>query len=196
MQKQTIAMMVAAGCVISVLTGCGVPQEEHNAMIAEIEGKAKVDQDALSSKVADLESLLQSEKNKIRTARIDLDDAAERIKNLQDKSVSTSKALSAEQEKTMKLESELSSAKSASMVAQDQAIEAESKFNALDLEYQALKNRFEMFQKNMSSMGGTASSAAPAEAVAPVETAAPEAAATSSADSETALSILDSMGNM
>jgi len=188
MDKKAIAVMVAMGCVISVLTGCGISEEEHNAIIAGVEAKAAADQDALSSNIVDLESLLQSEKNKIRTARIDLDDASERIKGLQQKSISATKALSAEQKKVATLEKELSLAQSTAVIAQDQAIDAESKFVALEKKYQELSNRFEMYQKNMASIKQVASEAPVPVAVSPMVE--PES------DSKSALDLLGEMGDM
>ena len=36
MPMRRIVMMVMAGCMIGMLTGCGVPKEEHEAKVAEL----------------------------------------------------------------------------------------------------------------------------------------------------------------
>ena len=190
MKKKSVVMAVVAGCVVSVLTGCGVPEDEHNAIVAGIEAKAATDQDALGNKIVDLESLLQSEKKKIRTARIDLDDASERIKGLQQRSISATKALATEQKRVAVLEKELNSAKSVVAVVREQAMAAEDKCVALEGEYKELSNRFEMYQKNMSSIKQSSEkkpvSGAVSSTVSPVV----------GSDSKSALDLLGEMGDM
>lgn len=190
MQIKNIAMMVAAGCALGMLTGCGIPEEEHNAMISQMSAERSESEDKLNGKIADLESVVKSEKAKIRTARIELDDASERIKSLQQKSATTSSALATEKGKTARLETDLTAAKSTALTAQDQAEVSDEKFNTLNVEYQELKRRFEMFQKNMNSINSTSSSTST-----PAATSAPESSAPKS-DSDTAKSLLDSMGTM
>ena len=36
MKVKAIVMMAVAGCAVSMLTGCGVPKEEHEAKLAEL----------------------------------------------------------------------------------------------------------------------------------------------------------------
>lgn len=189
MQMKTIAMMLAAGCALTMLTGCGIPEDEHNAILADMASKHEGEVDKLNGKIADLESLLKNEKQKVRTARIELDDATERIKGLQQKSAETSKALSAEKAKVATLESDLKRSKSATAAAEERATDFESKYSTLDVEFQELKRRFEQFRKNMSSLGSGASRPA---------TTSPSAAPTGSApmsDSEKALDLLNQMGS-
>jgi chromosome segregation ATPase len=191
MQVKRVAMMVAAGCAMGILSGCGIPEEEHNAMIAQMAAERAESEDQLNGKIADLESVVKSEKAKVRTARIELDDATERIKGLQQKSAETAKALATEKSKTSQLESDLATSKSTALAAQDQAMEAESKYNTLDVEHQELKRRFEMFQSNLSSLNtapASGSSASPSSSNAP--------AAAPKTDSETAKSLLDQMSTM
>ncbi len=188
MQIKRIAMMVMAGCAMGILSGCGIPEEEHNALVAQMAAERAESEDVLNGKVADLESVVKSEKAKIRTARIELDDASERIKGLQQKSAETSKALATEKSKASKLEDQLASSKSSALAAQDQAVEAENKYSTLDVEHQELKRRFEMFQANMNSLG-SASAPASSSSAAP-KTAAPKT------DSDMAKSLLDEMSTM
>ncbi len=191
MQIRKIAMMVAAGCAMGILSGCGIPEEEHNAMIAQMTSERAESEDQLNGKIADLESVVKSEKAKVRTARIELDDASERIKGLQQKSAETSKALATEKSKVSSLESELSSSKSAALAAQDQAVEAENKYSTLDVEHQELKRRFEMFQANMSSLNSASTPASTPSA----SGGAPAGSAPKS-DADTAKSLLNEMSTM
>lgn len=181
-----VMLLLAAGCAIGMLSGCGIPEDQHNAMIADLETKHGKVVEELNVKIADLESVVKAEQAKVRKARIELDDASERITGLQQKSAETSKALAAEKANVSKLESALKAAKSQTAAAKDMAMEAEEKFNTLDVEYQALKVRFENFQQNF---GGS-----PAPAVSAPTAVAPTAEAPSS-DSKSAKSLLDEMSS-
>ncbi len=207
MQIKKIAMLVVAGCAIGMLTGCGIPEEEHNAAIKQLQDQmAKMEED-LNGTIADKESLLKSEKAKVRTARIELDDASERIKALQSKNTESSKELIAAQGKLAKAEEDLAASKSKALTAQDKAIEAETKYNALSVEHDELKRRFEDFKKNMASMGGSSTSSAVSSAAPATTTTASPAPVTEKkpapatqtkkpkSNSEAVMSILDQMGN-
>jgi chromosome segregation ATPase len=196
MQKKSIAMMLVAGCAVGMLTGCGIPEEEHNAIIAEMEAKFKAEEEKLNIKIAEQDSVITSEKAKVRTSRIELDDATERIKGLQQKSAETATELASEKTKVAQLESELKTSKSATAAAQDQAMEAENKFNTLDVEYQELKRRFEMFQKNMSALNQASKPAAPKAATQDDLGMLGEPAPAPKTDAQKASSLLDQMGNL
>jgi chromosome segregation ATPase len=172
-----VVLMLASVCAIGLLTGCGVPQEEHDAMIADLEAKHTAEVEALNIKVSDLESIVDSEKAKVRKTRIELDDATERISGLQQKSAETAKALATEKAKAAKLEGEIKTAKSMTTAAQEEAAQAVENYNTLDVEYQALKVRFENFQNNFgSSSTASAPAASSAPAAAPAEEKKPESA--------------------
>lgn len=195
MHKKSIAMMLAAGCAIGMLTGCGVPEEEHLAALAAQESAFKAEEDTLNQKIAEQESIIKNEKAKVRTARIELDDASERIKGLQQKSAETSKALASEKTRAADLESELKSQKSATAAAQDRAMESEEQYNTLSVEHEELKRRFEMFQKNLSSIGSSSSPAPAASADSELE-ALGGAAEAPKTEKQKVNSLLDQMGNM
>lgn len=191
-----IAMLLVTGSAIGMLTGCGIPEEEHLAIIADIEAKHAGEVDDLNGQIEEQKELVKNEKAKVRQNRIELDDATERIQGLQQKSAETSKALAGEKSKVAKLESDLKSSKAKNAAAEDRAVEAETAYSTLDVEYQDLKRRFEMFQKNMSSMSSP--SPAPSSSAAPAgSSAAPSAAPSSTApqtDAQKASSLLDQMG--
>ena len=197
MQKKTIAMMLAAGCAIGMLTGCGIPEEEHNAMIAQLKDERQKSEDSLNGKIADLESVVKSEKAKLRTKTIELDDASERIKSLQQKNAETEKELAGEKIKVSGLERDLASSKRATLTAQDKAQAAENKLATLDVEHQELKRRFEQFEKNMRALNAppvqrTTAAAAPAADDGLAAFGEPVAAPKT--DAEEALDILNQMG--
>jgi chromosome segregation ATPase len=172
-------MMVVVGCAATMLTGCGVPQEEHDAKIAEL-NTAWQEIESLKGNNTDLEALLEANKAKLRTTRIELDDAAERISVSQTKQNELASEISAEKAKTVELESELSSAKSSAMQAQEAATTAEEALAQLKIAYKQLEARFEQFSKNMRSLDGKQS--APGKTDGPAKS-----------DAETAMDLLDQM---
>jgi len=191
MQKKTLAVAAASGCVIAMLAGCGVPQEEHDALVAQMTADRGKSEAALNGKIADLESLLKSEKAKVRTARIELDDATERIKTLQQQNVDTARELANAKTRVSELDQSLASTRSQVLAAQDRAQEIERKYNTLDVEYQELKRRFEMFENNLKGLGPAAGTAASPVRPVPAQ---PAPVAPRSATSSV-LDILNEMGS-
>ena len=182
-----IAMLLAMVGTVGMLTGC-MKEEEHLAIVAGIEAEHAEEVDKLNAEIAAQKDLVKNEKAKVRSGRIELDDATERIQGLQQKSAETSKALGAEKAKVAKLESELKSSKSQTAAAQDQALAAEEKYSTLNVEYEALKVRFENFQNNLGKSSAPAASAPAGSA--------PEAGSAPKSDAEKAGSLLDQMGTL
>ncbi len=188
-----LVMLLATGCAIGMLTGCGIPEEEHQMIIDGIKAQHQEEVEKLNGTIADKDEIIKNEKAKLRQNRIELDDATDRIKSLQQKSAETSKALAGEKSKVAKFESEVKTAKSQAAAAQDDAMAAENKYSTLDVEYQELKRRFEMFQKNMSSIGQPAPTKAPAGTSGGADAPKTDAPKT---DAQKASSLLDAMGTL
>lgn len=148
MQKP-LATMIATAAVISLLTGCGVPQDQHEAMITQLKMEHQKEIEKLNVKVEQSETLFKSEQAKLRTARIELDEVGDKVSTAKQDSANAKKELAAEKAKLVKLERELASAKSKAMGAQDQVVEVEEKLAALEKENNELKRRFEQFQRNL-----------------------------------------------
>lgn len=186
MQIKTIAMMMAMGCTVAVLTGCGVPKDQFEAKVAELD-KATKEIETLKGKNADLESLLNSEKSKLRNAHADLDKAAKRIATLKQAEATASSALADQKALVQNLKSKLAAAQSSLSSAQSQTEEAKSALATLQEEYAKLKKRFEALQKNMKAL------------TAPPQVSAPQSVAPAAAESSTeksALDVLNEMSNM
>ena len=179
MQMKTIAMMAAVSCAATLLTGCGVKQEVHDAKITEL-NTAWAEIESLKGINADIESLNEANKAKQRTLRIELDDAEERIATSQTKQNELASELTAEQTKSLELEGELSSAKAGAMQAQEVATTTQEALTLLQEAYIKLEARFEQFSKNMRALDG--SSPAPAKADGPAKS-----------DAETAMDLLNQM---
>jgi len=76
--------------------GCGIPQEEHDAVVAE--------RDAAKSQVASLQSDLAEAESQIDTLESDLDSAQSRISSLQSEFDETKSSLTAVQQKIATLQ--------------------------------------------------------------------------------------------
>jgi peptidoglycan hydrolase CwlO-like protein len=191
MPMRRIVMMVMAGCMIGMLTGCGVPKEEHEAKLAELNA-AWAEIETLKGKVADTESLLKVEQGKVRNSQIEMDDATKQVTELKEKEAATARALTAEKGKVAALENDIAAAKSATQMANDRISELEAALAKLQEEYDNLQNRFDQLKKNMLSLGGEIVAPAPE----PMAVEAVEASATDDESSATAKGLLDDMSTL
>ena len=73
MPMRRIVMMVMAGCMVGMLTGCGVPQEEHEAKVAELNA-AWEEIETLKGKIAELEDSLKTERENSGLKGMNCDD--------------------------------------------------------------------------------------------------------------------------
>jgi uncharacterized protein YoxC len=146
MQIKSIATLVAAGCAIGMLTGCGVPKEEHEAIVAELTANAQAAEDALNVELTDTKSLLDAELAKTRKLQIELNDSVERIDELKSAADELSDSVAAEQSKVSQLESELAAVKAKVATAQQQTRDAENARNIMELEKQETQRRFDMLR--------------------------------------------------
>lgn len=175
-----MAMITAVVSAIALLSGCGVPQEEHDAKIAELNA-AWGEIETLKGKVADQESLLKAAQGKVRGKDIELESAEKRMAELKEKEATTAKALADVKIKVSELEGDLESAKSATGIAEDRTSEVETALAELQRKYDKLKADFEQFKKNMRAIGGSSAG-----------TSMPEAG-TSDPDAKSAMDLLDEM---
>lgn len=180
MQKKTIAMMLVAGCSIGMLTGCGISQEEHDNIILKIQTENAEAVAQLEKKVTDLEVNLKSEQRKAATARVELDDAAERIKTMQQEQTAAAEELAAEKAALANTTRNLASAKSRAEAADEAAAEAAAQLADAEAELVELERRFVQYLKNSAAL----------DEVAPAVQSAPEAVA---GEARSALDILNEM---
>lgn len=154
MQIKSIAMLAAAGCAIGMLTGCGVPQDEHDAIVAQMTAERQTSEDALNVKLADTQSLLDAESAKTRKLQIELNDSAERIDELKSSVTELTDTISGEQSKVSQLESSLAATKASVASAQQQARDAENARNVMEIEKQETQRRFDMLRKAILDLNG------------------------------------------
>lgn len=205
MQIKSIAMLAVAGCMIGMLTGCGVPQKEHDAIVAQLNAEAQASEDALNVTLADTKSLLEAELSKTRKLQIEINDTAERIDELKSSANELTDSLAAEQSKVSQLESDLAAVTATVASSKQQTLDAENERNVMEIEKQETQRRFDMLRKALldlnnknpddlqiklivddmdgSSAAGTVTESAPA-------------AIESDSDSESVEGLLDAMDNM
>jgi len=147
MQIKSIAMLVAAGCTIGMLTGCGVPQKEHDAIVAQLTAEAQATEDALNAQLAETKSSLDSESAKSSKLQLELKNTESLIEELRNAAAEKADALVAEQDKVAQLESDLTAVKSTISSYQQQTADAESARDAMELEKQETQRRFDMLRK-------------------------------------------------
>lgn len=164
MQKRVMATMVVVGCAVSMLTGCGVKQEIHDATIAEL-NTAFQEIEAQKGTIVDKEEALDKEKSALRKAGVELDSANERIKTAQAKEAETAAALASEKTTVSNLKSQLSSEKSRVSSAQQNVSELESELADLQEAYKSLQGRWKQMEDNLNDLDKVAG---PAKASAPV----------------------------
>lgn len=151
MRTKTIAMTMVTGCALVMLVGCGVPKEEFEAKVGEL-NTAWTEIESLKGKNADLESLLNAEKAKVNAGRIELEDATARITASQKKEAETASALADEKAKVVGLEKEVATAQAATVSAQEGTAAVEVELAKLQEEYKKLQVRFEQFDSNMKAL--------------------------------------------
>lgn len=177
MQKNAIAMMAVVGCAVTMLTGCGVPQEEYDAKLGEL-NTAWQEIETLKGQNADTQSLLDAEKAKVRTTRIELDDASDRIKAAQAKEAETAGALADAKAQVSRLESNLSAEKARTVNAQEVADEIAIELAEAQEEIKNLLKRWKQLEDNLTVLD---------------ETVGPDTGASAAGD-KSAMDLLDEMG--
>jgi len=149
MQIKSIAMLVAAGCAVGMLTGCGVPQKEHDAIVAQLTAEAQATEDALNAQLAETKSSLDAESAKSSKLQIEVNNSVARIDELKSAADALTDSLTAEQTKVSQLESDLADVKATISSYQQQTADAEAARDAMELEKQETQRRFDMLRENL-----------------------------------------------
>lgn len=144
-----------------LVTGCGVPQEEHDAAVAQLQAERADVEETLNGKISDLESVVKSEKAKSKSIRLELESTERKLKTAQQKVLSATKEASTAKAKITSLNKELSRAESATSRVKDQLSSAQEQASTFEAERDEVQKRLDMFMKNMSSLKGEGSQTLP-----------------------------------
>ncbi len=172
MQKQAIAMMAVVGCAATMLTGCGIPKEKHQAVVDDLNAKI-AEIETLKGNAADLDSKLDAERDKVRKAGIEAENEADRLAKSKAAVAEALSELANEESKVGKLEGDLSAEKAKVVSAQQNADEVATDLADLQAAYKVLQARWKQFEDNLNALDdtvgpGKASAPTPAVAPAPV----------------------------
>jgi chromosome segregation ATPase len=204
MQMKSIAMLVAASCAIGILTGCGVPKKEHEAIVAELTANAQAAEDALNAELNETKSSLDAEQAKTAKLQIEVNDSVERIAELKSAADELADSVAAEQSKVAQLESDLAAVEATVAAAHQATRDAENERDLMELEKQETQRRFDMLRAALLDLnerdpadmgikleGILGDMDAPAEA-----TSTPAAAVPATGGNTSLTGILDEMENM
>ena len=200
MQIKSIATMLIAVCAVGMLTGCGVPQDEHDAIVAQLNADHEQVATDLKTKLADAESLLNAEKERTRNLNNDLRDSTVLNDELKGSINDLKTSLANANGQVSSLESQLTSAKASIQSAQGMAADAQNDAAEARMEAEATQRRFEELIANLIALNkikpedvgfdnlstGTAAPAMDMDTGSTEETSGTESAA----------DLLDAMGNM
>ena len=106
--------------VVLVVTGCGVPQEEHDAAVAQLQTERANVEATLNGKISDLESVVKSEKAKGKSMRLQLDSTERKLRESQKKAISDAKDMAKVKAQVTSLERDVSRAESTADRMKDQ----------------------------------------------------------------------------
>jgi hypothetical protein len=202
MQIKSIAMLAVAGCAIGMLTGCGVPQDEHDAIVAQLNAEAQASEDALNAKLSETQADLTAELAKTSKLEVEIQDTVARMDELKLAAEEAGELLVAEQGKVTQLKADLAAVTATVDASHQQALDAEKQRDLMEMEKIETQRRFDMLRaalldlnnKNpddlqikliVDDMNGVAPSAA----------AAPESAPAAS-DTESVKGLLDEMDSL
>jgi chromosome segregation ATPase len=202
MQIKSIAMLAVAGCAIGMLTGCGVPQDEHDAIVAQLNAEAQASEDALNAKLAETEADLTAELAKTSKLEVEIQDTVARMDELKLAAEEAGELLVAEQEKVTQLKADLAAVTATVDASHQQALDAENERDLMEMEKIETQRRFDMLRaalldlnnKNpddlqikliVDDMNGVAPSAATATESAPA-----------ASDTDSVIGLLDEMDSM
>ena len=133
-----------------LLAGCGVPQEEHDAMILQLQSEKTEIETSLNEKIAELESIVKAEKAKVKSHRLEMDNAERKIRDFQTKNAQSIKDAAKAKSEITSLKRSLNRVED----ARDQAEEKISRINDQLVQIQSEKDgiqfRFDQLVKNMN----------------------------------------------
>ena len=135
---------------IFLIAGCGVPQEEHDALVLQMQTEKAELEANLNTKISELESIVKSEKAKVKSHRLEMDNAERKIKDLQTKNAQSVKDLAKTKSEITSLKRSLNRAEDARDRSEKKVSETESQLNSVQAEKDQLQFRFDQLIRNMN----------------------------------------------
>ncbi len=149
---------------ILVVTGCGVPQEEHDAAVAQLQVERANVEATLNGKISDLESVVKSEKAKGKSMRLQLDSTERKLRESQKKAIEAAKDVASVKAQVTSLERDVSRAESTADRVKGQLAALQEQATTVESERDELQRRLDMLMKNMRGLSNSGALPDPSEA--------------------------------
>jgi chromosome segregation ATPase len=135
---------------LCLLAGCGVPQEEHDAMILQLQSEKTEIETSLNEKIAELESIVKAEKAKVKSHRLEMDNAERKIRDFQTKNAQSIKDAAKAKSEITSLKRSLNRAEDARDRAEDKVSRINDQLAQIQSEKDDIQFRFDQLVKNMN----------------------------------------------
>ncbi len=139
----------AAGFFIS---GCGVPKEEHSAIVAQLQAEHAETEKTLNTKIADLESLLKAEKARYRSARLEVENTLRQVKELRQRNAEVAKKAAQNQSQIVRLEDEAESAEVVTRRVRTEMGGVQRRLAQVLANRDEIRRRFDMLRRNLRAL--------------------------------------------
>tara|TARA_B100002019_G_scaffold282435_1_gene287673 strand:- start:93 stop:692 length:600 start_codon:yes stop_codon:yes gene_type:complete len=149
---------------VLVITGCGVPQEEHDAAVAQLQAERANIEATLNGKISDLESVVKSEKAKGKSMRLQLDSTERKLRESQKKAIEAAKDVASVKAQVTSLERDVSRAESTADRVKGQLAALQEQATTVESERDELQRRLDMLMKNMRGLSNSDALPDPSEA--------------------------------
>ena len=133
-----------------LLAGCGVPQEEHDAMIFQLQSEKTEIETSLNEKIAELESIVKAEKAKVKSHRLEMDNAERKIRDFQTKNAQSIKDAAKAKSEITSLKRSLNRAEDARDRAEEKVSRINDQLAQIQSEKDDIQFRFDQLVKNMN----------------------------------------------
>ena len=135
---------------LCLLAGCGVPQEEHDAMILQLQSEKTEIETSLNEKIAELESIVKAEKAKVKSHRLEMDNAERKIRDFQTKNAQSIKDAAKAKSEITSLKRSLNRAEDARDRAEEKVSRINDQLAQIQSEKDDIQFRFDQLVKNMN----------------------------------------------
>ena len=135
---------------LCLLAGCGVPQEEHDAMILQLQSEKTEIETSLNEKIAELESIVKAEKAKVKSHRLEMDNAERKIRDFQTKNAQSTKDAAKAKSEITSLKRSLNRAEDARDRAEEKVSRINDQLAQIQSEKDDIQFRFDQLVKNMN----------------------------------------------
>ena len=135
---------------LCLLAGCGIPQEEHDAMILQLQSEKTEIETSLNENIEELESIVKAEKAKVKSHRLEMDNAERKIRDFQTKNAQSIKDAAKAKSEITSLKRSLNRAEDARDRAEEKVSRINDQLAQIRSEKDDIQFRFDQLVKNMN----------------------------------------------